>query len=191
MPGSAPSADIFADRLLQQRAPLREAPLERIGIAQARHDHSQTGAGGRRHDRGPGPAPTPGWRAPGPLGRGTGLPRRLWTTIGVAPRPSSVARRSASSPWRRPSAKAPSTLKVMRQPRLGLDPQVCTGHARRPVRRLHVPPQQLGRPAEVADDIVCLPQVIGCFHLQGALAELGREREGLPGPPQWRRRGLP
>ena len=34
-------ADTFADRLLQQRAPLREAPLERIGIAQARRDRSQ------------------------------------------------------------------------------------------------------------------------------------------------------
>ena len=32
--------------------------------------------------------------------------------IGVCPRPASVARRSASSPWRRPSAKAPSALKV-------------------------------------------------------------------------------
>src|SRR5215471_8392087 len=30
--------DIFADCLLQQHAPLREAPLERIGIAQARRD---------------------------------------------------------------------------------------------------------------------------------------------------------
>ena len=28
-------ADAFTDRLLQQRAPLREAPLERRGIAQA------------------------------------------------------------------------------------------------------------------------------------------------------------
>ena len=33
-------ADIFPDRLLQQRAPLREAPLERRGIAQARRDRS-------------------------------------------------------------------------------------------------------------------------------------------------------
>ena len=65
-------ADTFADRLLQQRAPLREAPLERRGIAQARRDRSQPVPGCRRHDRGPGPAPTPGWRAPGPLGRGTG-----------------------------------------------------------------------------------------------------------------------
>ena len=34
-------ADTFTDRLLQQRAPLREAPLERRGIAQARRDPSQ------------------------------------------------------------------------------------------------------------------------------------------------------
>ena len=34
-------AETFVDRLLQQRAPLREAPLERIGITQARCDHSQ------------------------------------------------------------------------------------------------------------------------------------------------------
>ena len=33
--------DTFADRLLQQRAPLREAPVQRIGIAQARRDRSQ------------------------------------------------------------------------------------------------------------------------------------------------------
>ena len=34
-------ADTFVDRLLQQRAPLREAPLEYGGIAQARCDRSQ------------------------------------------------------------------------------------------------------------------------------------------------------
>src|SRR5713226_127855 len=41
-------ADTFAARLLQQRAPLREASLERRGRAQARHDRSQLGpvAGG-------------------------------------------------------------------------------------------------------------------------------------------------
>src|SRR5262249_34469603 len=33
--------ETFAERLLQQRAPLREAPLERRGIAQARPDPSQ------------------------------------------------------------------------------------------------------------------------------------------------------
>ena len=45
-------------------------------------------------------------------------PRQPWAMIGAAPRPASVARRSASSPWRRPSAKAPSALKV------------CASHAR-------------------------------------------------------------
>jgi hypothetical protein len=34
-------ADTFADRLFQQHTPLRKAPLERIGIAQACHDPSQ------------------------------------------------------------------------------------------------------------------------------------------------------
>src|SRR6516164_60245 len=34
-------AESFADRLFQQRAPLLEAPLERIGIAQARRNWSQ------------------------------------------------------------------------------------------------------------------------------------------------------
>jgi hypothetical protein len=34
-------ADTFAARLLQQRPPLRQAPLERIGIAQAPRDRSQ------------------------------------------------------------------------------------------------------------------------------------------------------
>src|SRR5262249_33637963 len=39
--------DTFADRLLQQRAPLREAPLERRGIAQARRNRSQPVLGAR------------------------------------------------------------------------------------------------------------------------------------------------
>ena len=66
-----------------------------------------------------------------------------------------------------------------RQPRPGPDPRAYAGRARLPIRRLHVPPLQLGRPAKVADGIVCLPQVQGSFHLQGAVAEGGREREGL------------
>ena len=65
-------ADTFADRLLQQRAPLREAPLERRGSSPGPPRSLATRSGCQRHDRGPGPAPTPGWRAPGPLGRGTG-----------------------------------------------------------------------------------------------------------------------
>src|SRR5262252_5360771 len=34
-------ADIFSDHLLQQRTPLSEASLERIGMAEAHHDESQ------------------------------------------------------------------------------------------------------------------------------------------------------
>ena len=75
--------------------------------------------------------------------------------------------------------EGPERAQGPRQPRLGLDPHVCTGRARLPVRSLHVPPQQLGRPAEVADGIVGLPQGIGCLHLQGTIAERGREIEGL------------
>jgi hypothetical protein len=41
-------------------------------------------------------------------------------------------------------------------------------------------PQQLDRPAKVADGRVCLPQVKGGFYLQSAVAERGRELEGLP-----------
>jgi len=52
--GSLPRAraDVFPDPLLQQRAPLREAPLERIGIAEALRNRSQglwTAVPGPRH----------------------------------------------------------------------------------------------------------------------------------------------
>ena len=76
-------------------------------------------------------------------------------------------------------SEGPERAQGPRQPRPGLDPHVCTGRTRRPVRSLHVPPQQLGRPAEVAEGIVYLPQVIGGLPLQGAVAERGREFEGL------------
>jgi hypothetical protein len=66
-----------------------------------------------------------------------------------------------------------------RQPRLGLDLPVCPGGARLLGRLLYTPLQQLSRPAEVADAIVCHPQGQGCLPLQGAVAERGRKREGL------------
>ena len=66
-----------------------------------------------------------------------------------------------------------------RQPRLRLEPYVCTGLARLPVCRLDDPPQQLDCPAEVADVMVCHPQAKGCSYLQGTLANRGREFEGL------------
>jgi hypothetical protein len=66
-----------------------------------------------------------------------------------------------------------------RQPCMGPDRHVCTKPARLPVRCLYVPPPQLGLPAEVAGGGVCLPQAIGCFRLQGAVAECDGERQGL------------
>src|SRR5262249_19713402 len=64
--------------------------------------------------------------------------------------------------------------------RLGLDQQAWTGRARLPLRRLYVSPEELGRPVEVADGIVCLPQAMGCLLLRGGVAERGREFKGLP-----------
>ena len=170
--------DTFADRLLQQRAPLRQAPLERRGIAQARRDRSQIGPVAGGTTEGQAPLQHPDGVLQVPLGEvqvaeaGVGNDRCL---------PSAFQRGEAERllPVAPALGEGPERPQGPRQPRLGLDPHVCTGRARLPVRRLHVPPQQLGRPAEVADGLVCLPQAMGCLHLQGAVAELGRELEGL------------
>ena len=100
--------------------------------------------------------------------------------IGVAPRPVQRGQAERLLPVAPALGEGPELAQSPRQPRLGLDPLVCTGRASLPIRSLHAPPQQLGRPAEVADVIVYLPQGIGCLYLQGALAECGREFEGLP-----------
>src|SRR2546425_2763053 len=76
--------------------------------------------------------------------------------------------------------EGPERAQGPRQPRPRPDPHVWTERARLPVHRLHVLPQQLGRPAEVANGLVDYPQLKGCVPLQGAIAELNREREGLP-----------
>jgi hypothetical protein len=76
--------------------------------------------------------------------------------------------------------EGPEIAQDPRQPCPGLDPHLYWEYARLPVRRLHVPPLHLGRQAEVADVKVCLPQDKGGLHLRGALADLGREFEGLP-----------
>ena len=171
-------ADSFADRLLQQRAPLREAPLERRGRAQARRDRSQ-------------PVPVAGGTTEGQalLQHPDGVLQVPLGEVQVAEAavgndrcvPSACQRGEAERllPVAPALGEGPERAQGPRQPRLGLDPQVCTGRARLPVRRLHVLPQQLGRPAEVADGMVYLPQAIGCLHLQGAVAERGRELEGL------------
>ncbi len=171
-------ADAFADRLLQQRAPLREAPLERRGIAQLRHDPSQ-------------PVPIAGGTTEGQalLQHPDGVLQVPLGEVQVAEAavgkdrcaPSACQRGEAERllPMAPALGEGPEHAQGPRQPRLGLDPQLCPGRARLPVRRLHAPPQQLGCPAEVADGRVCLSQAMGCLHLQGALAERGRELEGL------------
>src|SRR5262249_56246375 len=75
--------------------------------------------------------------------------------------------------------EGPKRRQGLRQSPLGHDPGHYAGCAGLLVRRLDVPPQQLGRPAEVTDGIVGLPQVTGCLRLQGAVAERGRELAGL------------
>ena len=87
--------------------------------------------------------------------------------------------------------EGPERAQGPRQPRPGPDPHVCPGRARLPVRRLHAPPQQLGRPAEVADGIVGLPQVIGGFAPARRCRRARPRDRGPAGPPPWRRRGRP
>ena len=101
-------ADFFPDRLLQERTPLREAPLERRGRAQACRDQSQPDpvAGGTTE----GQARSNTWMAAQvPLGE-VQVAEAAGSTTGFALRPSSVARRSASpprgaGPRRRPQAR--------------------------------------------------------------------------------------
>ena len=61
-------ADTFADRLLQQRAtPPRDAPRAHRQSPGLLRSIATLVPDCQRHDRGPGPARTPGWPAPGPL----------------------------------------------------------------------------------------------------------------------------
>src|SRR5262245_60293254 len=157
-------AESYADRLFQQRAPLLDAPLERRGRAQARRDHWQQVpvAGGTTESQALVEHPD-------------GL---LYVPLGEV----QEAEPGVDTDWCLPSAfqhgeaerllpvapalgEGPERAQDLCQPRLGPDPHVCTGRARLPVRSLHALPQQLGRPAEVADGIVCPPQMKGCLHL--------------------------
>ena len=183
-------ADIFADRLLQQRAPLREAPLERRGIAQARRDRSQPGpvAGGTtegqallQHPDGVlqvplgevqvaeaavgndrcVPSACPAWRGGAPPPRGAGPRRRPRARSRSAPATPGTG--SASLYWacQTPGPPPPRSAAAARPP----------GRS----RRWHSMPA----PGD------------------GMLAPARRCRRARPrargpaGPPPWRRRGLP
>ena len=106
MVGQVPHEETCSHRLLQQRQPLREAPGERIRSAQVRGDPG-TRPGCRQPDRGPGPVPAPGWRAPGPLARYS-RPTPQIRMDRLKALSAASARRSASSPLARPSANAPA-----------------------------------------------------------------------------------
>ena len=74
--------------------------------------------------------------------------------------------------------EGPELAQGPRQPRPGLDPFRYWA-SRGVVRCCDAPPQQLGRPPEVADGIVGLPQEIGGVPLHGAVGEAGRKFQGL------------
>ena len=133
-------ADSFPDRLLQQRAPLGEASLERIGIAQVPHDHSHLVpvAGGTtegqallQHLDGVLQVPLGEVQvAEAAVGNGRCAPAACQR--GEAERFLPVAPALGEGPER---AQGP------RQPCPGLEPEY-TGRARLPVRSLHAPPQE-------------------------------------------------
>ena len=171
-------ADIFPDRLLQQRMPLREAPLERRGRAQARRDRSQPAQVAGGTTEGQALFQHPDGVLQVPLGE---VQEAEADVDNDRCTPSAFQGGEAERllPVASALRKGPERTQGPRQPRPGTDPPACGGRARLPVRGLHALLQQLGRPAEVADRIVYRPQVRGCLHLQGMVAERDREIEGL------------
>src|SRR5262249_19584459 len=171
-------ADIFVDPLLHQRASLREAPLERSGIAQARHNRAQR-------------VPVAGstTESQALLEHSDRVLQSPLDEVHIAEAEMdndrcvpSACQRGASErllPMAPALGEGPEYTQGPCQPRLGLDPYVCTDPGRLPVRSLDIPPQHRGPPAEVAGGIVDPPQAKGGLLLQGMLAEGGRELEGL------------
>ena len=106
----------------------------------------------------------------------------------------SLARRSASSPWRRPSANAPSALKARASHALRLDRLRYDLVLSVPDPLLPAPPRSAATPrppgryrqgkgTPAPGDRRLSPQ--------GKLSQHGRYLKGLAGPLPWRRRGLP
>ena len=77
--------------------------------------------------------------------------------IGVSPAACQRGEAERLLPVAPALSEGPEVAQSPRQPRPGLDPLLYWA-ARCVVRRLDAPPQQLGRPTEVADGIVGLPQ---------------------------------
>src|SRR5262245_39891363 len=170
--------DIFADPLLHKRASLREAPLECQGIAQARHDRAQGVPVARGTTECQALLEHPDSRFQVPLGEVDIAEAEVDSNRCVA---SACQRGEAVRlfPMAPGLSESPDIAQGPCQPRPGLDLRVCAGRARLPVYSFHPRSQQLGHPAEVTEGIVDPPQAKGCLLLQGALAECGREIEGL------------
>jgi hypothetical protein len=103
--------DTFADRLLQERVPLREASLQRIGRAQACRDRSQNGPVARGATEGQALVAYPDGVHQIPLGE----VQEAKAAVGNERcRPSTCQRGEAEGlfPVAQPSAKVPSALKV-------------------------------------------------------------------------------
>ena len=171
-------ADMCVDRLLQQDAPLREVPLECIGIAQGRRNLSQLVPVAGGTTEGQARLQHPDSVRQVPLGEVHYAKQR----VGLDRcNPPACQRGEAERllPVAPAFGEGPERTQGQRQIRLRQDLHICPGRARRPVRRLYVLPQQRDRPATVAHGIGCLPKGKGGLRLQGAVAERGREREGL------------
>ena len=132
--------EILRDPLFQQRASLREAPLEGIRRAQAGHDRREPvpGAGGttegqallRRPDGGLQVPPGEVQETQTARGQRSVIARGRRGWRGGAPPPR------GASPRRKPRARSGSASTTP-----GLDPHARPGRARLPVRRRHAPPQ--------------------------------------------------
>src|SRR5262249_19791 len=148
--------DTFTDRLLQQRAPLLKASLERRGSAQARceRSHPVPVAGGPTEDQTLFAHPAGVLQVP--------LDEVQEAEAGVGNNrggPPVVQGGQAEGllPVAPALGKGSEHAQGQRQPRLGPEPQVYIGRPRLPLCSLHAPLQQRSRPAEVAHGLVDQP----------------------------------
>ena len=141
--------DTFADPLLQQCASLREVPLERRGITQARRNRLKPVRDAGGTTEGQALVQQPDGLLQVPLGE-VQLAEAAMGDDRCGP--SALQRGEAERllPVAPALGEGPERAQRPRQPRAGKALRVRTRRARLPVRRLHAPLQQLGRPAEVA-----------------------------------------
>lgn len=164
MPCQYAGPDIFSERLFQQRIPLHDVPLKRRGITQTRREPGHHGSVPRVPTEGQPLLQSQAGRRQVALGEmekaqvGVGNNRR-------DPSPDQCGEAHGLLSVAPAFAEGSEGAQGPRQPRPGLDPHGGAEPVRLLVCHLYVLPQQRGRPPEVADGIVDLPQVMGCVHL--------------------------